>query len=377
MQIKKIFFLFFLIIPTVIFAFDQQSSSETKIQNLENNIPWLMYGSDTKHTFKIKAQISPPLTKLWGKERTNINPPVIYVGILYSPWADSTLCAFDVNDGKKLSEYSIKSKITTSPLILENFLFFGDERGTLFCLNTQKNKVAWEKNTQKGFYNSSPIPDNFSIYTNTLSGWIYNIKVDSGAISWGVKIKSEIKTSICLTEDLLYVASYDSCLYAIDKNTKKIEWINALPGKLYISPAVDDNAIYVPVQNKSLCAINRFEGEILWEKEFKSEQISGPVALSENSIYISTDKGVYLLEKNNGKERFKIDLNFPSPPIITDKILFIGDGEGNLYAFNKEKGKLYWKEHIMNDKILGLIIGEEKLVAWSAKELMVFTEKKQ
>ncbi len=375
--IKYFFFITFFLL--IFFACTKNTIIISKDKDYELTSQWIMYGNDIGHSNKIKAHISPPLKMLWKKERTasyNFSP-VGYYGYLYISLYDNKLSAIKLADGSTSWEFLSNEKITTTPLILENFIFFGDEKGSVYCINSFNGKVIWRKETKGGFFGSAIMPDGFQIYNGSLSGWIYNYEVEDGNIKWGVKIKSPIKTSFALDDDLLYVAAYDSSVYAINNSKHDIIWKSNLDGNLDISPAMDEKNVYIAVSSKGLYALDKSKGTIVWKMTVDKENITGAIALSENGIYLSAEKAVYLIEKHDGKIRWKKDMISPCAPIITDRVLFVGDSKGNLHAYNKERGNLYWIQQITQDKILGMIISEEKLIIWTDKELQVWKEEKK
>ncbi|MBI4651322.1 PQQ-binding-like beta-propeller repeat protein, partial [Candidatus Desantisbacteria bacterium] len=379
MQKIKFTVLLVFILSVNIFALGQKKKSESQkayFLDFENTYPWRMYGYDVEHSNKIKARISPPLKLLWKKEK-NIIPfltPVIYSGILYIQGDSSKLYSFNAGNGNSIWEYSCDSKLITSPLIMGNFIFTGDEKGVFYCINTRDGKIVWATDTKAGFFGSSPVPDEnmFSIYITNTNGWIYNIAVEDGRPRGTIKIDKKICSALTYDNKFIYTASYDSCLYAINRYTKKLfEWTAIFPGYINISPAIDREKIYVTVKDKGLYAVNK-NGKIAWKKELDSTEAPfGNVAISENSVYFISSKAVYLFEKTSGETRWKIDMYIPTTPVITDRILYVGDGKGNIHAYNKEKGKLYWEKNISRDKISGLIISEERLYVWTEKEIQV------
>ena len=59
------------------------------------------------------------------------------------------------------------AKITSSPLIYKDNIFFSDDNGSIFCIN-QSGKIIWKKNIYKKIYKRVYKNLSFSIYKNNI-----------------------------------------------------------------------------------------------------------------------------------------------------------------------------------------------------------------
>jgi outer membrane protein assembly factor BamB len=73
------------------------------------------------------------------------------------------------------------------------------------------------------------------------------IQVDTGKILWETNFDSEIFSSATVVNDLVFVATYNGMISALDKDTGEIVWTYQAPGLINAWPAVAGNTLVWPV----------------------------------------------------------------------------------------------------------------------------------
>lgn len=157
--------------------------------------------------------------------------------------------AFDLNGkllwkreyGKEWTEnhYGVRS----TPLIVNNRLYFMSSFGQLFCLNTGDGSVVWQVDLMKTY--------------------------GARNITWG------------MTENLLHDGNVlyctpggkDASMIALDMNTGKLVWKSPGNGELsaYCSPVLikaGNRKIIVTCMQHSVCGFDAASGKLLWKSEF-------------------------------------------------------------------------------------------------------------
>jgi outer membrane protein assembly factor BamB len=122
------------------------------------------------------------------------------------------------------------------------------------------------------------------------------LSVSDGSLIWDVtspsaRIDSPIATS--LDESVLYVASHDNNLYALDAATGATVWAYAAGGLLYSSAvvALDGATVYVSANNGALHAIDAASGTAVWTYTVGGAPLtnSAPSLAADGTLYYSAN----------------------------------------------------------------------------------------
>ena len=95
---------------------------------------------------------------------------------------------------------------------------------------------------------------------------------------WTFSTNGRIAASPAVVDGVVYVASLDGYLYAIDANTSSQRWSIAIQTGSYLesSPAVVNGVVYIGSSDYKLYAINATTGKILWFATTQNVLTSSP-----------------------------------------------------------------------------------------------------
>lgn len=147
--------------------------------------------------------------------------------------------------------------------------------------------------------------------------------------AWTFKTGGPIVASPAIADGVVYVASLDKHLYAVDRETGKERWSFASRMPIASSPAVVGGTLYFVSSAGSLAALDAATGAPKWvfaaeyERKFEAKNLHGypPAAQTMPDAW---------------------DLFTSSPAVANGKVYF-GSGDGNVYAVDAATGVLQWK----------------------------------
>jgi outer membrane protein assembly factor BamB len=153
-----------------------------------------------------------------------------------------------------------------------------------------------------------------------------------------------------------------------------IKWKFKTDGAVISTPAVVDGTAYFGSNDHFLYAVNIADGAQRWKFKTGSRVASSP-AVSQGRVYFgSYDGNIYAVDAKSGEQRWKFategerrftgkhlhgndpagesmpdpfDFYLSSPTIVQDT-MYIGSGDGNVYALDAATGALRWKFHTGN-----------------------------
>lgn len=152
---------------------------------------------------------------------------------------------------------------------------------------------------------------------------------ESATVQWTFATGGPIVTSPVIADGVVYIASLDGHLHAIDQETGKERWKFKSRAPIASTPAVADGTLYFVSSVGSLAALDAATGQPKWvvaveyERRFEAQGTHG-----------------YLPSTQTIPDAWDV---FKSSPAVAGGKVFFGSGDGSLYAVDAKSGVLQWK----------------------------------
>ena len=131
-----------------------------------------------------------------------------------------------------------------------------------------------------------------------------------------------------VSDGLLVVGGYDSVLYGVDRETRRIAWnFNRATGRYVGGPVILGNKVYAATAGNELFSLSLDE-------------------LGELGVVEKADDARRTREAAAVEWEFEAEQGFWSAPLVTEEALFIGSLDHNVYALKTESGELLWKKEL-------------------------------
>lgn len=169
--------------------------------------------------------------------------------------------------------------------------------------------------------------------------------------------KARISSNPIEYKNNIYFGNDDSIFFAIDAITLKKRWAFKTGSKIRSKPVAHENIIYFK-SGFDIYAINCFTGEIVWSYSKQAineasqqdywDYHSGVPVIHESNVYFGFEDGT-ILGFNLNSGGIKANLNadhsasIKSGLLIDRDILYFGDWNGKLYAYDLNKNERLWK----------------------------------
>ncbi|TVQ24712.1 MAG: hypothetical protein EA367_01340 [Leptolyngbya sp. DLM2.Bin15] len=204
--------------------------------------------------------------------------------------------------------------------------------------------MAWQFATE-GTVRSSVAANNDLVYISSSDSYLYALDKTTGQKVWSFLTASEILSSPAIWNGIIYSGSWDNHLYAIDAETGREIWRFRTAGEITSSPAVLDGVVYIGNWDKHLYALDASTGREIWRFRFGGEILSSP-AILDGIVYVgSWNNFLHALDAITGTEiwRFRAGGNIVSSPMTTNGVVYIGSLDSYLYAVDLATGSELWK----------------------------------
>ena len=311
--------------------------------------------------------------------------PAVADGFAYVANTAGHLVAVDVHNGAPLWTWSLPSgdAIDGSPAVdpKTGLVFVAANDGTLDAVSTSSGHLVWS--TTVGGDLAAPVYGNGEVYVTSSSGAVAAVSEASGAKSWSVVLPNALTAPAALDtlSNTLIVGESNGDVASLNASSGAPNWTYATGGAVTAAATVSGGTVYVGSSDVNVYALSEATGVKLW-----SYTTGGPVndtgALSNHGtpggtlelLIGSGDGNLYALQASNGALNYKVAFKSPivgvaavkgvtaidtasgligsartyvdldvwsyktgagltSAPIVVDGAIYVGAGDGNLYAF--------------------------------------------
>lgn len=286
----------------------------------------------------------------WVESSATLSPDesTIYVG----SW-DNSLYAIDSSTGVVKWTFATGSLIFSSPAVAQDgTVYFGGADGFVYGLSPDGISL-WETFIGGEADASIAVGPNGNLYAATSEGVVLSLDRDSGEEIWSFQVPVEpgaeardiiISSSCALDgEGGLYFGCNNYFFYALNTDDGSLKWKYETGGEIEASPTFGiDGNVLVSSRDGYLYSISR-AGELVWRTGIGPNFYTAAVVDEIGRIYVSSFIDSTLSYLNLLSPDGVILQRLPFTEIIDSSVaispegrLYLGNNDGNLYAFSNE-----------------------------------------
>ncbi len=252
--------------------------------------------------------------------------------------------ALSMRSGKILWRFPVSSGTESSPMIVGNSVYFGDQAGTLYSLNIKTGHENWSFQTG-GAIKPAPSYYGGNLYFGNYAGSFYAVNARTGRQVWAASPGGQFYSTPAIGFGHVYVGNKNGDAYAFDLRSGALAWSAGLGNYVYGGPAVADirglgPTVYIGSYNGDLYALNAATGGVRWTAGVGGA-ISGSATVVNNTVYVSTVyyRGSHGFNARTGQPVFY----FPDgsyTTVLANKHAVFLMGKYTLYKFVPKSAKL-------------------------------------
>ncbi len=306
--------------------------------------------------------------------------PYITGDFVYLTDAEGRVEAWQRMDGKRIWSVTLKEEITGGVNGGDDIVVVGTGNGVVIALSTVDGQEKWRTSVSSEVMALSQAKFGV-IVARTNDSKVHALDVGQGNIVWKAGRGTPPLTLRGASEpkvvgDSVLVGYDDGKMAALSMRdgTELWETTVSVPGgrsELERMSDIDgeiayvNGIVYAASFNGRVVAVDMDTGKILWAKDLSSH-----VGLSadESSVYVTdSDDSVWALDIVTGATLWRQDkllYRDLTAPKVMGKYVVVGDFKGYLHWFSKEDGKLVGRENIAGDaiKVAPIIINDRAYV---------------
>lgn len=242
-----------------------------------------------------------------------------------------------------------------------------------------KAEIVWKTRVGLGsenhYSNLKPAVDEQIVYAADRYGLLIAHDLNTGKRLWKTNLAGKnrifehfprgenlrLSAGPVLAGDLLYFASENGVLYAVDKQQGEVAWFKELPGEMVVAPTLAEGFILAHLTNGMIVALNEATGDEVWRFEDETgllslRSTSQPTVVN-GGVVVGTSTGkVLVLILENGRLAWEERISTPKgssdleritdvdgKPLVVGDNLYVSGYNGETVALELRTGEVLWK----------------------------------
>ncbi|MEM9695470.1 MAG: PQQ-binding-like beta-propeller repeat protein [Myxococcota bacterium] len=300
----------------------------------------------------------------------NLKEDAVYFGS-----NDGALYKLRAVDGSMQWRFASNAQVRRPPILHQGRLFFVNANDTLIALDPKTGKLLWYQHREpaagmeiSGYAGVAAIDER--VYTSFSDGVVMAYRTDNGAEAWNAPVDLSADAQQVRDEDLryfdadatpvpglaegrpvIYVASYEGGVYALDASTGEQVWSN--DAAIGVSDLVLWDAPARPREGEppgarrhrvllassgltGITGLDPDAGSELWRRDVPSGGVTRPEPWSGVLLVGTTRYGLFLMHPLDGSviDGVYHGGSFAADPVAYGKRAFIMSNDGNLYGLS-------------------------------------------
>ena len=233
-------------------------------------------------------------------------------------------------------KYKTGGRVLSTPLAVNDAVYFGSTDGSLYALNSGDGSLRWKFPT-RGPVNSSPAFSNGVVYAGSVDGSFYAVDAKTGAAKWKHDNKMGwVIASPAVKDGIVYFPTSDGTRFkAIDGASGELKYSIENKAVSFSSPAIVNDRVYFGSSDGWLHALELGTGAIKAQfqtdgsKEFSPRYVDANGKIKSAELYTERTHDAMVIGLNR---MFSLGSILSSPVISPDGTLYVGSTDGHVYA---------------------------------------------
>lgn len=297
--------------------------------------------------------------------------PLFYNSNLYVPCYDNNLYALDASNGNFLWKYATEGGLPGKPAVYENSLFIGSEDNRLHAISLRSGSLLWTYYADRPF-RSSPAIAQGHIFIGSDDGYLHAVNISTGRVAWKMDAAGSIRSTAYISQDNVYFGTEEGEMICLDFSGET-KWRFRTKRAVTSSPTVQNDIVYFASLDNTLYALDAKTGWAHWRFRMGRGSISSPLVI-ENNLYVgAADHVLYCINAQTSKEiwRFTTEHQITASPTFYKDSIYIGSVDGNMYSLDAKSGQLKWK-FTTPSPITGTAVANEDMIYFGSTDHIVY-----
>lgn len=191
----------------------------------------------------------------------------------------------------------------------------------------------------------------------------------------GTPLSGPVIANAAYDDTTIYLGLKLRDVVALDRQTLRQKWVYSTDAGIWAAPVLADGILYVATINHLLHALDAETGQPIWEKPVDLEGLPGAAPLLYNGhLYIGSYSHMLFKINLQGQivGRYKAKNWIWSTPTLYDGLLYLSDLSGGVHAINPETMTAIWSVNPSPRGIRPAPVVTERYVIVAARDGLVY-----
>lgn len=338
-------------------------------------IPWLEREEDPRPPTEL-ADLSPAITVTtqWstkvgeGTDRRQLNLiPALHGGRIYIADAEGRIIAMDAGTGRIQWERETGLPFSGGPEVDATYIILGSSDGDLVALSTRDGTALWNARLESEVLSVPRIAES-RVVVHTLDDSVYALDLGSGEQLWKYSYPAPVLTlrgssTPVITGNSVIVGISGGRLVNLELESGLPLWETTVTpphgrseleriADIDADPVLVDNIIYVATYNGDLAAVDLSTGAVLWRRQLSAH---AGLTASSGMLYVTdSDDLVWAATPVDGTGTWKqeaLKYRRLTAPAVLGNLVVVGDLEGYLHWLDRHDGHLLARVEVADGPI--------------------------
>jgi len=215
-----------------------------------------------------------------------------------------------------------------------------------------------------GYYKIQPVISGDIIYAASAEGELVAINRHSGKTQWKIELETELSGGVGVYEDSLFVGSSDGSVVKLSARDGSMSWSTRLTGEVLAPPQANGKVVVAQTYDGKMQGLNFDTGEKIWVFDSNVPVLtvrgtSTPI-LSANMVYAGFANGrVLALNANTGATAWEVRVaisqgrseierivDVDGTMVLAGQELYAASYQGRLVAIDIVSGRKLWQHNV-------------------------------
>ncbi len=162
--------------------------------------------------------------------------------------------------------------------------------GTTTSAGPSSNQTLWKFTAGNNVWSSPAIADGI-VYIASFDHNVYALDALTGAKTWNFSTGKQIYSSPAVADGVVYIGSNDKNVYALDAKNGALKWNYTTGDEVQASPTVYNDVVYVGSNDNNLYALRAADGTLVWKFPTGNDVISSAAIVNGSSTLVHMTRG--------------------------------------------------------------------------------------
>ncbi|MBI1370806.1 MAG: PQQ-binding-like beta-propeller repeat protein [Planctomycetes bacterium] len=228
---------------------------------------------------------------------------------------------YDIEGGDLLKVFPLAYVSNTTPVVVGGLLIFGSPTGVVFAQDVSQGLLRWTYQVGSAV-STNPVIAGPTLITTDSLGAVVAFNPFTGVVLWRTKAWGRVSAEPAASDLMVYVASEDQSLYALERTSGTQRWRYYARDPLITPPTLVGDYLLTYVPSEGLVCLDSITGDKLFTKDMPHAR---PLGIHNDLLYIMNPGRVDLLDPVKGD----IVRSVPVPAV--QHIVASAPRDGDLY----------------------------------------------